>query len=404
MKKKILIGVLAGGVILASALLLFRSLRKDPGQVTWETTPVTRGSLKLSVTATGTIQAIQTVEVGTQVSGKIIKIYADYNSQVKAGQLLAELDRRPLQTQLTMAAASLDNAKAEMTYQTATYNRVRALNDKKLTSGSSYDEALYNFQRAEASLKTAQLNYDQAKINLDYAFIYSPIDGVVLQRAVTEGQTVAASFSTPTLFTIAHDLTQMQVEASVDEADIGSVKEGQQVTFTVDAFPDDVFSGEVTQVRLKPAVSSNVVTYTVIVKAPNPGMKLMPGMTASITCTVKEAKDVLLAPSAALQFSPDSAKGMPPAPPTPEGKERKTVWVKSGDRIHPAFIETGLDDDINVEIKSGLKEGDLVVTGSNGAVAAAPEASKDTSSSSPFMPKPPSRGKNKNSPPPPPGG
>ena len=386
-----------------SAFFLIRSFTKSGKGVSYETALVTKGSVKITVTATGTIQAIQTVKVGTQVSGKISRIYADYNSHVKTGELLAELDRKPLETQLTLSQAALDDAKAVLTYQTATYKRTKALFDKQLIAESVYDEALYNYEKAQTSIKTAQLNYDQSKINLGYSFIYSPIDGVVLDRAVTEGQTVAASYSTPTLFTIAHDLTQMQVEASVDEADIGYVKQGQRVSFTVDAFPDDQFTGEVTQIRLQPVTTSNVVTYTVIIQAPNKELKLMPGMTASITAYVKEANNVLVVSSQVLQFKPE---GVPPAvasPPSDPGENpKKEVWVKNGRNIRPVLIETGLDDDLNVQVISGLHEGDEVVVSSTAGVSDTSVAKKDTAESSPFMPKPPkNKGKNSGPPPPP---
>jgi len=388
-KKRIIVGS-SIAIALIAALVLFRASSSKEQKVTLETVKVKKGSVSNTVTATGTIEALRTVEVGTQVSGEIRKIYVDYNSQVKAGQLLAELDRKPLTTALTIAEASLDNAKAEMVYQTANFNRVKALYDKKLVAESDYDQTVYDFDRAKASLKSAQLNYDKAKINLEYAYIYSPIDGVVLSRAVDEGQTVAASFNTPTLFSIANDLTRMQVEASIDEADIGQVKNNQRVDFTVDAYPDQKFTGTVTQIRLQPVTTSNVVTYTVIVEAPNPDKKLMPGMTASITIFVEEANNVLTLSSKALRFKPsqeqlfaymksiqtDMSKKPPMGDTLPPhmamhrnrpdssmlGKMGlKEVWVKNGNRIHPARIETGIDNDVDVEIVSGLKEGDRLV-------------------------------------------
>ncbi|MCX6280757.1 MAG: efflux RND transporter periplasmic adaptor subunit [Bacteroidetes bacterium] len=400
MKIKVLFISLTVLILVALSLILLRSCNSSSGGVIYETARVRKGSVRITVTATGTIQAIQTVKVGTQVSGKISRIYADYNSRVKMGDLLAELDRKPLETQLTISQAALDDAQAVLTYQTATYNRTKALFEKKLIAESAYDEALYNFQKARIQIKTSQLNYDQSKINLGYAFIYSPIDGVILERAVTEGQTVAASYSTPTLFTIAHDLTQMQVEASVDEADIGYVKQGQRVSFTVDAYPDNKFTGEVTQIRLQPVTTSNVVTYTVIIRAPNKELKLMPGMTASITAYVNEANDVLTVSSQVLQYKPEGQPAGPPAPPGETAK--KEVWVKNGKSIHPVFIETGLDDDLNVQILSGLREGDEVVISSTAGASSIglATAKKDTSESSPFMPKPPKRnGKNPGPPP-----
>ena len=230
------------------------------------------------VTATGTLEAITTVEVGTQVSGVIEKIYVDFNTQVKKGQLLAQLDKTPLQAQVDQSQATVDNAEAELTYQKSNYERTKALYDKQLIAKSDYDLAVYNFNKAQASLKNAKSVHDKNKINLSYASIYSPIDGIILDRAVDEGQTVAASFNTPTLFSIANDLTQMQVEANVDEADIGQIVEGQRVEFTVDAYPDMKFAGVVSQLRLQPVETNNVITYTVIVNAPNPDLKLMPAI------------------------------------------------------------------------------------------------------------------------------
>jgi HlyD family secretion protein len=325
----------------------------------------------------------------------------DYNSHVKSGDLLAELDKRTLLTSLENSQASLENAKAEMTFQTANYNRIKALSDKNLVAQNDYDQSIYNFTKAQASLKMAQLDYNRAKINLNYATIYSPIDGVVLERAVDEGQTVAASFSTPTLFSIANDLTQMQVEASIDEADIGKVKIGQRVTFTVDAFPDLKFEGKIVQVRLQPITKSNVVTYTVIIRAANPDLKLMPGMTANITDYVEEAKNVLIVSSKALHFIPDQdmvATYMKPPKDLPKNipphmvmdSTLKTVWVKNGSMVHPVPVKIGIDNDINAQVIHGLKEGDevivAVITSGNGAASA--------KTSSPFMPKPPSRKSN----------
>jgi HlyD family secretion protein len=252
------------------------------------------------------VQADTTVLIGTQVSGVIKKIYVDFNSNVRKGQLLAELDKTPLETQVQQAQASLEDSKSEVEFQSASYERYQALLDKKLVARADYDQVKYNYEKAKANLKTAQAGYDKARVNLSYALIYSPISGVVLNRAVDQGQTVAASFSTPNLFTIGSDLTKMQVQANVDEADIGQVKNGQPVTFTVDAYPSETFAGDVRQVRLQPVVTSNVVTYTVIVNAPNPDKKLMPGMTANITVLVQKIDSVLIIPGKALRFTPDA--------------------------------------------------------------------------------------------------
>ncbi len=416
MKKKVIIGT-SLILLLTVCIIIIKGCRKKESGIIFETVKVKKGTVSNIITATGTIEALKTVEVGTQVSGEISKIYVDFNSEVKAGQLLAVLDLRPLRTALTIAEASLDDAKAEMTYQEANYKRIKALKDKSLVADAEYDQVLYNYERAKTALKTAQLNYDKAKINLEYAYIYSPIDGVILNRAVDEGQTVAASFSTPTLFTIANDLTRMQVEASVDEADIGQVRNNQRVEFTVDAYPDQKFAGVVTQIRLEPVVASNVVTYTVIVEASNPDKKLMPGMTASITIFVSEVNDVLTVSCRALRFKPTQeqlSKFLPNKkepqqvftdkkrldPPMKKGlkesdrddytSNKKEVWVKDGNNIHPVFIETGLSNDIDVQIISGLKEGDEVIVSmiTTKRTGNAPEI--ETNASSPFMPKPPS--------------
>jgi HlyD family secretion protein len=397
---RILLVVLITGAGIVTALSLVHSYQTSQTQPNYETAVAAKGDLKLFVTATGTIQAIRTVKVGTQVSGKISKLNITYNSRVKAGELLAELDRKPLETATTITQAALDEAKASMAYQESNFRRQKTLFENKVIAESAYDEALYSLRRAETALKTAQLNSDQAKINLGYAFIQAPIDGVVLDCAVSEGQTVAASLNTPTLFTIANDLTQMQVEASIDEADIGQEREGQRVTFTVDAFPDDLFTGEVTQIRLQPVTTSNVVTYTVIVKAPNDGLKLMPGMTASIRITVQEAAGVLTIPSQALQFDPGTGGApeqvaVPASPPPgdsslPGSGSLHRVWVRNGAGIRPALIFTGLDDESAVQVISGLHEGDTVILTSTGKIELSTVAAEAAGSNSPFMPKPPS--------------
>jgi HlyD family secretion protein len=405
MKKKIVI-IITSLLVLVLIVIGFKSCKSKETKVSLETALVRKSSVSTSVTATGTIEAIKTVAVGTRVSGEIRKIYVDYNSEVKAGQLLAELDRKNLTTALTIAEASLDNAKSEMTYQTSNYKRSKALFNKTLVAESDYDQALYTYEKAQAMLKTAQLNYDKSKIDLGYAYIYSPIDGVVLTRAVDEGQTVAASFSTPTLFSIANDLTRMQVEASIDEADIGQLKNNQRVEFTVDAYPNEKFEGKITQIRLEPVITSNVVTYTVIVEAQNPDKKLMPGMTASITIFVQEANDILVVASKALRFQPDPLllkayiESLPKNEPSKFDSEdviheagiygndtTKKVWIKNGDNIHEVSVTTGINNDIDVEIQSGLQEGDEIV------IAMSTDVSTKTvekTASSPFMPTPPS--------------
>ena len=317
-----------------------------------------------------------------------------HNSVVKKGQLIAQLDKSTLQSSLETAEADLERAVAENEYQVANLERIKKLYDNEVLPKSDYDVALYTFKISKAGLKSAEANLDRAQRNLSYAMIYAPIDGIVLNRAVEEGQTVTASMNTPELFTITNDLSTMQVEADVDEADIGMVEKGQHVEFTVDAFPDKTFKGEVSEVRLQPKESSNVITYTVIVSVENPERKLKPGMTASITDYVKEANDVLTMAGKAIRFQPErevmmdymsslpegSARPMPgnnkPAisggdnpssppsgPPLEElAENQKRVWIKDGATIKPVLVEIGINDGSKIEILSGLEEGDLVVT------------------------------------------
>ncbi len=410
MKKKVIyIGAIAGALLIGFFIL--RSLRSTEKNYTFETVKIGKGNISNTVTASGTLEAVVTVEVGTQVSGVIQKIYVDFNSEVKKGQLLAQLDETPLKAQLDQSKASVDQAQAEVTYQKANYERYKVLIEKKLIAQSDFDLAEYNYNKAVASLKNAKSVYDKNKINLDYAYIYSPIDGIILDRAVEEGQTVAASFNTPTLFTIANDLTQMEVEASVDEADIGQVKLGQRVEFTVDAYPDLKFSGTITEVRLQPVQTNNVITYTVIIQAPNPEKQLMPGMTASTTIIVKEKPGILVIPGKAVRFSPDQTmlanymKSLPkPDFKTPEmqpmgtagdnsngkvSESNKTIWVKNGPMIFPRNVEVGENDGISYEIISGLNEGDEVVT----SMAQEKETTASTGTArSPFMPQRPRGG------------
>jgi HlyD family secretion protein len=386
MKKRI-IYIGSAVVVLAIGYLVYRSLGNAKPTVTLETVKVEKGTISNTITATGTLEAIKTVNVGTQVSGVIEKIFVDFNSLVKKGQLLAQLDETPLLAQLEQSKASVDQAEAQVKYQKATYERYKALAAKKLIAQSDFDLAEYNYNNALGSLNNAKSMYDKNKINLSYARIYSPIDGTVLDRAVEVGQTVAASFNTPTLFTIANDLTQMRVEAKVDEADIGQLINGQRVEFTVDAFPAKKFSGSVTEIRLQPVTTNNVVTYTVVVGAPNPDKILKPGMTANANFFFTEKKDILVVSAKATRFTPDPATMaayMPPMggngaqasePPMPpmDGSAMKThetgndsihtVWVKeSNGSIHPQKVTVGVTDEINFEVVNGLNEGDEVVT------------------------------------------
>ena len=403
MKKKYLyIG--SALVILAVGLFAFRMLKSAEQTYSFETAKVGKGSISNTITATGTLEAIKTVEVGTQVSGVIEKILVDFNSVVKKGQLLAQLDETPLLAQLEQSKASVDQAEAQVKYQKSTYDRYKVLVEKKLIAQSDFDLAEYNYNNAVASLKNAKSVYEKNRINLSYARIYSPIDGVILNRAVDEGQTVAASFNTPTLFSIANDLTQMRVEAKVDEADIGQIAMNQRVTFTVDAYPDLKFNGTVSEIRKQPVVTSNVVTYTVIIQAPNPDKKLMPGMTASTTIYVNEKNDILVVPGKAIRFTPDPevlnsylkslpaevAREMAPqsAKKVPADPKQSFVWVKNGEVIRKSEIKTGENDGINYELLSGLNQGDEIVLSMTAEKATA-ETRK--AAKSPFMPQRPGR-------------
>ncbi|MDP4291350.1 MAG: efflux RND transporter periplasmic adaptor subunit [Bacteroidota bacterium] len=411
MKRKISIPILSAVLIITVAAFALRACQTAKSDVAFQTTPVTKGNISNTVTATGTIQAIKTVAVGTQVSGVISKLYVDFNSVVKKGQILAQIDRTPLLASLDQSKAQVESAIADLNYKKATYERIKALYEKKLIAKGDYDQAVLNYEQSKANLSNANSVNDRNKINLAYATIYSPINGVVLNRAVDEGQTVAASFNTPTLFSIANDLTQMQVEAAVDEADIGQVKLGERVEFTVDAYPDLKFKATVTQIRLQPVITSNVVTYTVIMQAPNPEQKLMPGMTANANIFVDEAKDLTIVNSKALHFTPDSKlmtsymKQHPQADKARierslnskakstsddgTGNKPVTLWVKRGNEISPVKVVTGVTDGINIEVKSGVKEGDQVIFAMQSAAEMEAETTTAETAKSPFMPQRP---------------
>ena len=385
-------------IILVAGYFGFRSFRNAEQTFAFETAKIGKGTISKTVTATGTLEAVKTVAVGTQVSGVIEKIFVDFNSQVKKGQLLAQIDETPLLAQLEQSKATVDQADAQVKYQKATFDRYKVLIGKKLIAQTDFDLAEYNYNNAKASLSNAKSVYDKNKINLSYARIYSPIDGIILNRAVDEGQTVAASFNTPTLFSIANDLTQMQVEVKVDEADIGQIRMTQRVEFTVDSYPELKFAGSVSEIRLQPVVTSNVVTYTVIVQAPNPELKLMPGMTTNIVIFVNEKKDILVVPGKALRFTPDETtwsayvkslpemdqKKMDPVlqKMNPMQKDMNFIWTKNGGVIQKSEVKIGTNDGINYEVLSGLNEGDEIVLSM--AIQKAAETKK--AAKSPFMP------------------
>lgn len=346
-----------------------------------------------SVTATGTIEPVTSVDVGTQVSGVISKLYVDYNSVVKAGEVIAELDRTNLMSELSSAQASLKSAQSELDYQKTNYERYKALYDKGLISANDFEQARLSYVQAQQKTQQQKESVKKAQTNLGYATITSPIDGVVLSKEVEEGQTVASSFSTPTLFKIARDLTDMRVIADVDEADIGDVKEGQRVTFTVDAFPDDTFEGQVTQVRQEATTESNVVTYEVVISAPNDDLKLKPGLTANVVIFTMEAKDVLAVPSKALRFTPREAMLNSDETITDTDAKEK-VWVKEGSNLKAVAVETGMTNGTLTQITKGLKPGTHVLTEVN---AVQVEAEGEQQNSNPFMPRPRSRKNSNNS-------
>ena len=406
-KGKIWLIILGIVVVAVAAILIVRATKSANKELVIRTHVVGEYTVENTVTATGTIEPVETVEVGTQVSGKVEKIYVDFNDVVKKGQLMAELDKQTLNQSLSRAKASLTSAESQLNYAKLTYERTKQLYEANAATLAAYQEAQNSYTQAQMSKRNAQASYDQAKVDLAYAEIYSPIDGIVLDRAVEVGQTVAASFSTPTLFTLANDLTKMQVEADVDEADIGQVKTGQRVTFTVDAYMDDVFDGTVNQIRMKPTTTSNVVTYTVIIDAPSPEQKLFPGMTASVTI-VTEEETGLAVPAEAFSFTPDEAvmkalrkpekpEGQMQEPPQGErpkmdGKSMSggsTVWVKKDGGIMPHPVKVGTSDGAYKIIEEGVQAGDSVVLSAQYVVKEKAAKKGDN----PFMPGPPGRNK-----------
>ncbi|MBE6245683.1 MAG: efflux RND transporter periplasmic adaptor subunit [Bacteroidales bacterium] len=395
-KKYIWIGVI---VILALiGLWQYLGSRKQSSKIAFKTARVETGVITNYVTATGTIEPVVKVEVGTQVSGIVKKLYVDYNSVVKKGQVIAELDKTNLQSEYQSQQSNLAKAQSDYNYQKSNHDRMKTLHDKGLIADNEYEAAVQSFQSAKSSLSVASQNLQKAKTNLSYATITSPIDGVVLSKSVEEGQTVAASFSTPTLFYIANNLTQMRVIASVDEADIGSVLEGQRVEFTVDAYVGETFNGTVTQVRQNATTTNNVVTYEVVVDAPNPELKLKPGLTANITIYTKESGEVLTVQPKALKFNPlqyDGVQGYSIDPASREMAEKRMpkgqgiLWTLDGKVFKARQVTTGMSSKIATEV-SGVREGDVIVL-----EASTEEQVKKSASSegnSPFMPKRPGAG------------
>lgn len=352
----------------------------------YETTTVEKGDISTTVTATGTIEPVTKVEVGTQVSGIVAKIYVDYNSEVKAGQVIAELDRTNLISTLESQRANLNSAESSLAYQKANYDRQKGLYDKGLISANDFEQARLNYVQAQQQVVSARQSVKRAETDLGYATITSPINGVVLSKDVEEGQTVAASFSTPTLFTIAQDLTDMRVIADIDEADIGEVKEGQRVSFTVDAFPADIFNGLVTQVRQQATTESNVVTYEVVISAPNGDLKLKPGLTANVTIYTLEKNNVLTVSSKALRFSPKQELIADDETIEDTSEPGQKLWVRQGKTFKAFHVQTGVSNGIMTEIVSGIQAGTEVLA----EMVFGEMPTEDTSSQNknPFMPGP----------------
>ena len=384
MKNKKTYIILASVAVLALVAYFLFGGEKQAG-VTYGTAEVKVGDITNSVTATGTIEPVTSVTVGTQVSGKVAHLYVDYNSVVKKGQVIAELDKTNLLSELASAKANLSSAQSNLSYQQSHFNRYQILFNKGLISANDYEQTRLSYEQAQQQVRTARESVNKAATNLGYATITSPIDGVVLSKSVEEGQTVAASFNTPELFTIAQDLTNMQVIADIDEADIGEVKEGQRVTFTVDAYPDDVFSGVVKQVRQEATTESNVVTYQVVISAPNANLKLKPGLTANVTIFTKEVKNVLSVPSKALKFTPNE-KMLTDGQSIQDVPAPNKVWTLEDGVFKAHKVEVGLTNGITTEITSGLKAGQKVVT--EFQIGGGDEPAEGAKNNNPFMPKP----------------
>lgn len=392
-KKTIIITSIA---VIVIAFASYAFLKGDDGMVIEAKTIVAKqANVTTMVTATGTMEPITQVEVGTQVSGVVEKIYVDYNSVVTEGQLIAELDKTNLNAAKTQAQAVYDNAVNQRNYTKTIYDRQKTLFDNQVISKSDFDDAEFNYQTAVGTVTQRYSDLQQARTNLEYANIYSPIDGVVLSRAIDEGQTVAASLSTPTLFTIAQDLKEMQVEADVDEADIGQVTEGQRVEFTVDAYIGETFEGEVTQVRLDPTVTSNVVTYTVVIKADNPDLKLKPGLTATISIYTLELNNVLTVEAKAVNFKPENetltsynVQHHLEVDSSTYSKNESSLWVLGENgSITPKNVILGASDGVNIQVLNGIEEGEKLVYSLK--EVAKSETSTAAKSESPFMPQRP---------------
>ena len=396
MKKLSKLWLVVAVVIIVAIVAWALSGGKKEEQITFDTAAVAPANIMNSITATGTIEPVTSVTVGTQVSGIVSKLYVDYNSVVKKGQVIAELDKTNLMSQLNSAKTQLATAQSQLNYQTTNYNRYKTLYQKGLVAADDFDNAKLSYTQAKEQVASAKEEVQRAQTNLGYATITSPIDGIVLSKSVEEGQTVAASFSTPELFTIAQDLTNMQVVADVDEADIGDVKEGERVSFTVDAYPDDTFEGTVKQVRQEATTTNNVVTYEVVISAPNADLKLKPGLTANVTIYTAERKGVLSVPSKALRFTPQKETVGKMKIVDQTGNAKNKVWSIEGNSIVAHKVNIGMNDGTNTQILNGISAGVKVVTGLNVTGGEQDDAQADAGGEkSPFAPGPPGKNKKK---------
>ena len=396
MKKLSKVWLIVAGVIIIALAVYALSGSKKKEEISFETVAVAPANIMNSITATGTIEPVTSVTVGTQVSGIVSKLYVDYNSVVKKGQVIAELDKTNLMSQLNTAKTQLATAQSQLNYQTTNFNRYKTLYQKGLVAADEYDNAKLSYTQAKEQVASAKEEVQRAQTNLGYATITSPIDGVVLSKSVEEGQTVAASFSTPELFKIAQDLTNMQVVADVDEADIGDVKEGERVSFTVDAYPDDTFEGTVKQVRQEATTTNNVVTYEVVISAPNADLKLKPGLTANVTIYTAERKGVLSVQSKALRFTPQKETVGKMKIVDHTGNAKNKVWTIEGNNIVAHKVNIGMTDGTNTQILNGISAGVKVITGLNVIDGEDDNAMADAGGEkSPFAPGPPGKNKKK---------
>ena len=393
MKKISKIWLAAGAIIVIAIIAWQFSGGKKEREISFSLEKAAPANIQIGVTATGTIEPVTSVTVGTQVSGIVSRIYVDYNSVVKKGQVIAELDKTNLTSELNTAKANLASAQSSLNYETDNYKRYKTLYSKGLVSADEYESAKLSYDKALQTVVSQKEQLTKAQTNLGYATITSPIDGVVLSKAVEEGQTVAASFNTPELFSIAKDLKDMRVIADIDEADIGEVKEGENVKFTVDAFPNDTFEGVVTQVRQEATTTNNVVTYEVVISAPNADLKLKPGLTANVTIFTAEKNNVLSVPSKALRYTP-TVETIGKKYKIQDCNGKNKVWTLEGNVLKAHAVKIGISDGSHTEIISGISNGVQVITELKEIMPEGEdEAAQNETERSPFAPGPPGKKK-----------